>query len=136
MGWGMANNVRRKMPRTATLFINDVSMDVCDRFVKAAAEHGPVVPVKTAKEAAERSNNLISIVPGPNNVREVYLDSANGVIAASPNEKRLMLECSTIDAQTTREVGTALMDKGLGTYVDTPVSARLHCQPRIKPSPR
>ena len=117
-------NVRKKMPKTATLFVNDISMDVCDRFKSAAAEFGLVVPVKTAKEAAESSDTLISMVPGPKDVRAVYLTQESGVIAARPNDRRLMLECSTIDSQTTRDVGEELMKAGLGTYIDTPVSVR------------
>lgn len=125
MGWGMAMNVRNNMSKTATLFINDISTEACERFKTATADIGPVVPVKTAKDAASSSNTLISIVPGPKDVRAVYLTTETGVIAASPNDKRLMLECSTIDSATTRHVGKAIMDGGLGTYVDTPVSVRI-----------
>lgn len=125
MGWNMALNVRKKMPRTATLFVHDVFMETCDKFAllcSEIAEVGPVLPVESSKEAATRANTVISIVPAAKDVRNVYLDQERGVIAAPKSEKRLMLECSTIDSQTTREVGKALMDAGLGTYVDTPVS--------------
>ncbi|KAF2104423.1 putative 3-hydroxyisobutyrate dehydrogenase [Rhizodiscina lignyota] len=125
MGWGMALNVRRKMPKNATLFIHDINLDACERFKKVAAEEvksGSVEIVKTSKEAAESANTVISIVPASKHVKAVYLTPGSGVIAASPSDKRLILECSTIDSETTREVGKALMDAGIGTYVDTPVS--------------
>ena len=57
-------------------------------------------------------------------VKKVYLDEKNGVIAARKDEERVMCECSTIDVKSTRECGEALMARGLGTYVDTPVSVR------------
>lgn len=50
----------------------------------------------------------------------MYLDDENGVIAASKDEERIMLECSTIDVQSTKEIGRRL--DGLGVYIDAPVS--------------
>lgn len=52
----------------------------------------------------------------------MYLDPVNGVVAAQPDQGRLMLECSTIDAETTRRVGKTLGEAGRGGFVDTPVS--------------
>lgn len=121
----MALNVRKKMPKTATLYVYDVFMQTCDKFslmCSEIGELGPVLPVESSKEAATKADTVISMVPGPKDVRTVYLDEERGVIAAPKSDKRLILECSTIDSQTTRDVGKALMDAGLGTYVDTPVS--------------
>ena len=86
---------------------------------------GPVVTVNSAKVAAENADVVISMVPGPGDVRKVYLDEANGIIAAEPREGRLLLECSTIDSATTRAVGEEVMGKGRGVYVDCPVSVRV-----------
>ena len=61
-------------------------------------------------------------MPAAEHVRQVYLDKENGVIAAPKNDDRLMLECSTIDTQTTRDVGKAIIDAGTGRYIDAPVS--------------
>jgi len=125
MGYGMATNLRKKLSSKATMFINDINADACDRFVKESGDYGPIVIVPSAKEAASKSSILVSIVPASKHVRQVYLDEEHGVIAATKDDSRLVLECSTIDVDTTRQVGKAVMDAGRGRYVDAPVSVSL-----------
>lgn len=122
MGWGMATNVRKKMSSKATLYVNDINRSACDSFVKENSSYGPIEIIDTAKEVASKAPVLISIVPASQHVRQVYLDKENGVIAAKPDQNRLILESSTIDVDTTREVGKAIMDAGIGRYIDAPVS--------------
>ncbi|ENH99349.1 hypothetical protein COCC4DRAFT_153348 [Bipolaris maydis ATCC 48331] len=118
----MASNIRLKMPATSTLYINDINTASCTRFKSEYSSHGPIEISASAREAAEKAKYLISIVPDGADVKKVYLDPETGVIAARKDEERIMLECSTIDVQTTKEVGTALHHAGLGTYIDAPVS--------------
>jgi 3-hydroxyisobutyrate dehydrogenase-like beta-hydroxyacid dehydrogenase len=55
----------------------------------------------------------------------VYLDDNTGVINAKPGSgNKLFFEMSTIEASITREVGKKIMDAGLGTYFDSPISVR------------
>ena len=122
MGYEMAMNIRKKMPSQSTLLINDVNKTACDKFVKDYGSLGPIKIVDTAREVAESAATLVSIVPAAQHVREVYLNETTGVIAASNNTERLMLECSTIDVKSTREVSEALKAARSGEYVDTPVS--------------
>lgn len=104
------------------MFINDVNAEACKRFSEEFGSYGPIQTVATAKEAASKAPVLVSIVPAAEHVRKVYLDEVNGVIAASPSEDRLILESSTIDVDTQREVGKAIRKAGLGSYYDAPVS--------------
>lgn len=122
MGYGMATNVRKKLSKDSTMFVNDVNLEACERFVNELKSHGPIEIVKTAREAASKAPILVSIVPAAEHVRQVYLDKENGVIAAPPNKDRLMLESSTIDVESQREVGQAIRDAGVGDYYDAPVS--------------
>lgn len=122
MGYAMASNVRRKMSPSATLFVNDIYRPACEHFAQEYSKLGPIKIVNTAKEAAKDSKIIISIVPSASDVRKVYLDRSTGVVAAPQDADRLMLECSTIDSQSTREVGENMLEAGSGTYVDTPVS--------------
>jgi 3-hydroxyisobutyrate dehydrogenase-like beta-hydroxyacid dehydrogenase len=122
MGLAMAMNIRKKIPASSTLYINDTNASACERFCAEYSSFGPIELVKTAREAAENANVLISIVPGGADVKVVYLDEKNGVIAAKKNGERLMLECSTIDVESAKEVGERLKDEGSGMYIDTPVS--------------
>ena len=122
MGFQMAGNLRKKMSPSATLHIFDVAGAACEIFVENFGNFGPVKIVGSSKEAAERSKTVISMVPNGQNARQVYLDEENGIIAASKDADRLMLECSTIEVTTTQEIGKEIMNAGTGFYVDTPVS--------------
>ncbi|KAF1842782.1 6-phosphogluconate dehydrogenase C-terminal domain-like protein [Cucurbitaria berberidis CBS 394.84] len=118
----MAVNIRQNIPKDSILYINDINSSACERFKAQYSNHGPIEIVSTAREAAENAKILISIVPGAIDVKKVYLDENTGVIAARKDDERLFLECSTIDVESTREVGKTLLEKGMGTYIDTPVS--------------
>lgn len=122
MGYAMARNVRRKMAPTGTLYIFDVYRPACEKFQDEFKDSGPVVIVDSPREAAALSQMVISIVPGAEEVQKVYLNDISGIAAAPKNQDRLMMECSTIDSQTSREIGEALMATGAGIYIDTPVS--------------
>lgn len=122
MGYGMATNIRHKISKSSTMFINDVNTEACEKFAKELNDQGPIEIVQSAKEAASKSKVFISMVPAAEHVRQVYLDETNGVVAAPKDEGRLVLECSTIDVDTTKAVGKAIMDSGRGRYVDSPVS--------------
>ncbi len=129
MGYPMASNVRRKVGTETILQIYDVDETACERFHDEHQQHGPVEIVNTPKAAAERAVVVISILPNADVVREVYLGEDTGIIAATGNASRILLECSTIDSESTRSVGTAIASCGAGTYMDTPVSVRRPCQP-------
>ena len=122
MGFAMAGNIRQKIPSSSTLYVYDVFQPTCERFVDEFKARGRVEIVKSPKEAASRAGVIISIVPTGNNVRQVYLDEKEGVIAGPKNPNRIILECSTIDSATARDVGEALMKADAGLYTDTPVS--------------
>ncbi|KXS93824.1 hypothetical protein AC579_8793 [Pseudocercospora musae] len=127
MGYGMAANLRKKMPQEATLYVNDPNARARKRFVSEFSNHGPIEILGTAKEAAEKAGTVLSMVPWPDDVRKIYLDPGTGVIAASSTtdlKSTLLVDSSTIDPATTREVGEKLMKAGVGTYIDAPVSVR------------
>ena len=65
---------------------------------------------------------VVSMLPSADIVRKVYLDRSDGVIAAPSVADRLVLECSTIDSASARDVAGELKTSGCGLYVDTPVS--------------
>ena len=125
MGYGMASNIRRKMSPSATLYINDPNPDACKRFILENSTIGSVEPVSTAMEAAKKATIIITMVPRSENVKEIYLDASTGVLAAAAHTDLSNLMCidsSTIDPATTRSVGAALTEAGVGIYIDGPVS--------------
>ncbi|KAF2009812.1 3-hydroxyisobutyrate dehydrogenase mitochondrial precursor [Aaosphaeria arxii CBS 175.79] len=118
----MASNIRKKMPSDSILYINDININTCEKFKNEFSSLGQIKIVPTAREAAEESKYVLSIVPGAKDVKNVYLDEKDGIISSRIDEERLLCECSTIDAKSTREIGEKLKERILGTYVDTPVS--------------
>ena len=51
----MASNLRRKIPKESTLYVNDVDTAAVERFVKELSSVGPVKVLNTAKEITEHS---------------------------------------------------------------------------------
>jgi 3-hydroxyisobutyrate/3-hydroxypropionate dehydrogenase len=60
MGFPMASNLRKKIPKESTLYVNDVDTAAVDRFVKEHSSYGPVKVLSSAKEITEHS---VPIVP-------------------------------------------------------------------------
>ena len=55
MGYPMALNVRRKLPKSSTLYIYDLSQSALDRFVKEVGSEGEVVIASSAKEVVDNA---------------------------------------------------------------------------------
>ena len=133
MGYPMASNLRKNMNSSATLTIFDVNGDSCRKLKEEVQHLGQIVVANSVKEVVESSvrppllqgrtylakDIVLSIVTAADNVRAVYLDSASGVLAVTPKEKapKLFMECSTIDADTTRHIGKAVEQAGLGRVI-------------------
>jgi len=122
MGYGMASNVRKKIPSTSTLFIFDVYRPASEKFVAEHGELGPIVIAGSVKEATSTAKYVISSLPSTEIVRKVYLDETDGVLAAPADPERLILETSTVSSSTAKDLAGKLADAKAGIYVDTPVS--------------
>ncbi len=64
------------------------------------------------------------MLPGPKEVEEVYLNPETGILAGAkgaPN-KKILMECGTIDTDVIIAVGKAVDESGVGHFVDAPVS--------------
>lgn len=122
MGYGMASNLRKKLPPTTTLYVHDISSAQCQKLAEAFGSYGPVKGVQSAREAATYATVVISMVPNPADALALHLDPRNGTIAAPKNKDRLVMDSSTIDPKTSREIGQKLHGASQGTYFDTPVA--------------
>ncbi|KLT39533.1 hypothetical protein CC85DRAFT_288450 [Cutaneotrichosporon oleaginosum] len=122
MGWHMARNLRQKLPSSSTLYINDVVKSVSERFAAEYGSLGPVVISQNAAEVAKHSDVILSIVPEGKHVAAVYATTEGGALSDPAVLKgKLVLECSTIDVATSREVAAAVEAAG-AVFVDAPVS--------------
>ena len=111
MGMPMAQNLL-KAGHEVTGF--DLNVDATERL---AASGGSTA--NSIADACKAAEVVITMLPAGEQVREVYL-GAGGVLATVGPET-LLIDCSTIDVATAREVAQAARDKALA-MVDAPVS--------------
>ena len=118
----MAATLRKKLPSSTTLHVFDINQEVIQRLINEFGSYGKIEVASSAKDLVSKVGTLLSSLPAGPHVRKVYLDPENGVIAGSKNPDRLLIECSTIEIESTKELGKTIIDAGLGTFVDATVS--------------
>lgn len=111
MGGPMASNL---LAANHSVTVFDLSQEAC----AAIADKGAGVAA-SALEAASGSDYVISMLPAGKHVAATYLGD-DGLLAAL-DASTTVLDCSTIDAATAREVGEAAARAGIG-FMDSPVS--------------
>ncbi|RDB16898.1 putative 3-hydroxyisobutyrate dehydrogenase, mitochondrial [Hypsizygus marmoreus] len=143
MGYPMAVQLRRKIPNSSELCIFDVNQSVLQRFQQEEGDFGPIRVASKAKEVAEKSDFIISIVPEGIHVKEVYLHPEDGLLAAEDTSAKIFVDwqvskyshhglishssfiSSTIDPATSLAVGRAVHASHPATpskFYDAPVS--------------
>ena len=111
MGGPMGGNLL-KAGHSLTVF------DLSQSAMQALAEQGAQC-ASTAEAAIDGAEVILSMLPAGKHVAGLYLGEA-GLIAKA-QKGTLILDCSTIDAETAREVGAAAEAAGLD-MLDAPVS--------------
>jgi 3-hydroxyisobutyrate dehydrogenase len=109
MGGGMAPNLAKAGHEV-------LAFDLVPDAMKHAAEGG-CKPAKSAAEAVKNADVVITMLPAAKHVRAVFHDDV------APNAKAgtLLIDCSTIDVASAREVGDGMNKLGF-EFVDAPVS--------------
>lgn len=118
----MASNLRKRLPSSTTLQVCDINADLCQRLINEFGSYGKVEVASSPKDLASKCRTVLSSLPSSAAVRKVCLDGETGLIAAPQDSDRLILECSTIEIETTQELGEKIMKAGAGTFVDATVS--------------
>lgn len=111
MGGPMAKNLL-KAGHVVSVF--DLSEDACAELQTAGARVAP-----STEDAAKDADYVISMLPAGKHVAGVYLGD-DGLLAQL-DSRTTVLDCSTIDAATSREVGEAAAALNIG-FMDAPVS--------------
>ena len=95
--------------------------DLSAEAVKELVNHGASA-AQSASDCAHEADVLISMLPASKHVKSLYLgtDEQSGLIKVL-SKSTLVIDCSTIDAQSARDVGHALSEQGIA-FVDAPVS--------------
>ncbi len=91
----------------------DLAAEACAAF----AEHGTVAA--SIADAVPHADVVVTMLPAGRHVAEVY-QGANGILANIVGTP-LLIDCSTIDVETARQVGAASAEQGLD-MLDAPVS--------------
>ncbi|CAA0116358.1 3-hydroxyisobutyrate dehydrogenase [Halioglobus japonicus] len=111
MGGPMAKNL---LAAGHTVVVFDLSAQACEQLQAAGAE-----VAGSAVEAALGRDYVISMLPAGKHVAATYLGD-DGLLAKLDGTTTI-LDCSTIDAATARQVGEAASERGIG-FMDSPVS--------------
>ncbi|MFC1982534.1 NAD(P)-dependent oxidoreductase [Chloroflexota bacterium] len=111
MGAPMSQNLLKKGYK---LVVYDMAKDRMESIVTQGAARA-----QSSREVAERSDIIITMLPSSPNVKEVILGSC-GVIEGI-KQGSVVIDMSTIDPLTTREIAKILMDKGID-ILDAPVA--------------
>ena len=109
MGGGMAPNLAKAGHEV-------LAFDLVPEALEKAAQGG-CTPAASSAEAVKNADVVITMLPASTHVRSVYHDDV------APNAKpgTLLIDCSTIDVGSAREVGEGLNRLGF-EFVDAPVS--------------
>jgi 3-hydroxyisobutyrate dehydrogenase len=109
MGGGMAPNLAKAGHEVR-------AFDLVAEAV-AKAKQGGCTAAGSAAEAVKEADVVITMLPASKHVRAVFHDDV------APNAKKgaLLIDCSTIDVASAREVGEGLIKLGFD-FVDAPVS--------------
>lgn len=111
MGTPMSLNLV-KAGHAVTVF--DLVEAACQKLQEAGAG-----VASSAAEAARDVDYVISMLPAGKHVSATYL--GEGGLLAQLDASTTVLDCSTIDAATARQVGEAAASRGIG-FMDAPVS--------------
>lgn len=95
-----------------------VVFDLIPEALEAAVAKGATA-ADSAAEAAAAGDILISMLPAGVHVNDLYL--GNGGVMDAVRDGTLLIDCSTIDAETSRRVAAAAAERGL-EMLDAPVS--------------
>ena len=109
MGGGMAPNLAKAGHEVRAF---DLVPDAVEK-----AKRGGCAAATSAAEAVRDADVVITMLPAAKHVRAVFHDD----VAPSAKKGALLIDCSTIDVQSTREVGEGLKKLGFD-FVDAPVS--------------
>lgn len=93
--------------------------DLSEQALEAAKDHGCEV-AGSAREAAAEADFVISMLPAGKHVKALYVDGDEALFEVI-KPGALVIDCSTIDADTARSVAAIGEQRGID-FVDAPVS--------------
>lgn len=124
MGFPMAQNLRKRIPRQSRMIICEINEAAVKKFLSDTSPGDQISVASTPKEVAEQADIIITMLPKGPHVEEVFTNSQAGLLTGIPNAKSkkiLFMECSTIDVATSNKMNDLVVSAG-HKFVDAPVS--------------
>ncbi|KAK1811717.1 hypothetical protein LTR12_013893 [Friedmanniomyces endolithicus] len=117
----MAVNLRSKIPQSERLVVFDTNRAVSD---KLAEQFDGVEVANTAREVAEKSATIVTVLPRPQHVQSVIRSmlQPTKLPLDGLDKQRLFIDCSTIDPGTSGAVAEEVKSSGQGDFIDAPMS--------------
>lgn len=100
------------------LFVYDIDPSKMEEFARQGA-----TPTAALSELAAQCDLIFASLPNPAAARQVFAPASE--IMRSLKTQTLILDFSTLDPTTSREISALLKDRGV-TYIDAPVSGGSH----------
>jgi 3-hydroxyisobutyrate dehydrogenase len=124
MGFPMCMQLASKIPKSASLYIYDLASPVLTKFVQQASQKGieNVFIAASAVDVAEKASFIITILPEGKHVKSVYFTPETGILAARNRKNLILVDSSTIDIESSKEVEKAVRQANIGVFLDAPVS--------------
>ncbi|KIW42698.1 uncharacterized protein PV06_06220 [Exophiala oligosperma] len=121
MGLPMAGHLAAKLPESIQMFVFDINQASVDQLHSEFPRR--IVKCSSAKEVADKSEIIMTMLPEGKHVRLVYIEGGDSTICSSDVAGKLLLDCSTIDTASSLAVKDYINKKFPTTsFYDAPVS--------------
>lgn len=123
MGYGMALNLRSKIPSSSRFVLCEINESRRDQFINEASARGKIEIAQTPREVAEQADFIITMLPKAQHVEKVFKDTQTGFLTIQrPQKPKFFLECSSIDTAASVALAKEVEASGIGRMIDAPVS--------------
>ncbi|KAF9766229.1 hypothetical protein IL306_001393 [Fusarium sp. DS 682] len=120
MGYGMAQNLARKLPPSTSLTIFDINQDAVESL--ATEPHGWIAKGTSSRDVFATCDIVITMLPEGKHVKTVYTSEESGLSSMNLKDK-IFIDCSTIDVETCLAVKDFITDiDASASFYDSPVS--------------
>ena len=125
MGYGMALNLLKKIPRESTFILCEINEERSNQFLSESGATNIQI-AKSTREAAEKADIIITMLPRAQHVYDAFTNPSTGFLSASSSDfsaSKFFVECSSIDTQTATSLQTLVADTNPSwSMIDAPVS--------------
>ncbi|KAK7445865.1 hypothetical protein CaCOL14_004883 [Colletotrichum acutatum] len=121
MGLPMASNLVAKVAKGSQTYVYDISESSMKKLVDQA-KNAVITGCKSPREISQKADIVFTMLPEGSHVRTVYLDPDTGILGPEL-KSRLLIDCSTIDTETSQLVSSTIKSHFPSTFFcDAPVS--------------